>query len=92
MVVMLTTVSPGMGVEKDYEKAVALLQDGCDKGHHQSCHNLAVMYYHGNGVEKNMDKFKHYNRQSKIFRGQVDPFKGQKPEKDPMANKPVGAL
>ena len=65
-----------MGVEQDYSKAVPLLETGCSRGHHRSCHNLGVLYYQGKGVDKDLNKFKLYNEKAQIFRFQKDPFKG----------------
>ena len=72
----LNFLCSGMGVEQDYSKAIPLLERGCELGHHRSCHNLGVLYYHGKGVEKDLDKFKLYNEKAQIFRFQKDPFQG----------------
>ena len=76
-----------MGVGQDYKEAVPLLKKGCDQGHSRSCHNLAVLYYHGHGVAKDLDKFKLYNEKSKIFRGEKNPFTD--PPKHQEKNAPV---
>jgi len=43
------------------EKALPLLEIACnERAHAPSCRNLQVMYLHGDGVGKDMDKAKHY--------------------------------
>jgi TPR repeat protein len=53
-------------VERDPPLAAKLLQQACDAGSHvTSCHNLAVMYLHGDdGVPANEEKAEEYKRKT----------------------------
>ena len=42
--------------KKEYKTAIKLLQNACDKNMAVGCHNLALMYLNGNGVEINLKK------------------------------------
>jgi TPR repeat protein len=46
----------GIGVKKDYKKAIELYQMAVDKGHSCAMYNLGYMYYHGKGVQQNYSK------------------------------------
>ena len=46
----------GIGVEKNYQKAIELYMHAIEKGHACAMNNLAHMYYNGLGVEKNYQK------------------------------------
>lgn len=51
-------------VKRDPQRAEKLLQQACDRGGHvTSCHNLAVMYIHGDdGVPPNEEKAEQYKK------------------------------
>jgi TPR repeat protein len=51
-------------IERDPARAAKLLQQACDRGGHvTSCHNLAVMYMHGDdGVAADEEKAEHYKK------------------------------
>ena len=42
--------------KKEYKTAIKLLRNACDKNMAVGCHNLALMYLNGNGVEINLEK------------------------------------
>ena len=46
----------GLGVEKNYQKAIELYTWAIEKGCEYSMNNLALMYENGNGVEQNYQK------------------------------------
>jgi TPR repeat protein len=54
-------------IPRDPARAAQLLQQACDRGGHvTSCHNLAVMYLHGDdGVEPDEEKAEHYKKMTK---------------------------
>jgi TPR repeat protein len=51
-------------IPRDPARAAKLLQQACDRGGHvTSCHNLAVMYTHGDdGVLPDEEKAEHYKK------------------------------
>lgn len=61
-----TDVDP-YAIPRDPARAAQLLQQACDRGGHvTSCHNLAVMYLHGDdGVEPDEEKAEHYKKMTK---------------------------
>ena len=61
-----TNVDPYV-IPRDPARAAQLLQQACDRGGHvTSCHNLAVMYLHGDdGVEPDETKAEHYKQLTK---------------------------
>lgn len=50
----------GLGVEKDYFKAVGLYNKSCNAGSGSGCNNLGFMYYEGKGVRKDKSKALEY--------------------------------
>lgn len=46
----------GLGVKKDYAKAMELYQKAADKGLMAAVNNVGYMYYRGLGVKKDLDK------------------------------------
>ena len=54
-------------IPRDPPRAAKLLQQACDRGGHvTSCHNLAVMYTHGDdGVAPDEEKAEHYKKLTK---------------------------
>jgi len=52
----------GLGnIKKDYEKAFGIIKDCADKGHLAAIYDLgANFYYHGNGVDKNIELADYY--------------------------------
>jgi TPR repeat protein len=61
-----TKVDP-YAIQRDPARAATLLMQACDRGGHvTSCHNLAVMYTHGDdGVEPDEEKAEHYKNLTK---------------------------
>lgn len=55
-------VDPGedSGIEPDYEKALGLLKESYDNGYYYSSYLLAIAYYNGEGVPKDVEKAKQY--------------------------------
>eukprot|EP00635_Sarcinochrysidales_sp_CCMP3193_P007989 CAMPEP_0118890028 /NCGR_PEP_ID=MMETSP1166-20130328/687_1 /TAXON_ID=1104430 /ORGANISM="Chrysoreinhardia sp, Strain CCMP3193" /LENGTH=223 /DNA_ID=CAMNT_0006828627 /DNA_START=43 /DNA_END=714 /DNA_ORIENTATION=- len=50
---------------RDLDKARACLDLACDEGHAPACHNLAVLFKHGDdGVPPDAEKFQHYAKRT----------------------------
>lgn len=49
-------------VPQDRDDAFHLLDKACAMGNPAACHNLSVMFFRGDGVPRDKDKFLHYSR------------------------------
>lgn len=57
-------------MRKNDSKALDYLETSCDYGFVNACHNLAVMYKNGDGVEKDEKKFEDFKEKTESLRKQ----------------------
>lgn len=66
--------SNGIGVKRDYERAVKWYREAIVNGHSLAYNNMTYMYVNGNGVEKNMEMA--FEMVNKAIELEPDGYKG----------------